>query len=256
VKWISLKLSLCLYWLLAIALFFSNVAFANLSCPIIPATGQPACEVSNDVGSSSPDASKVAHVGNPVDVVSGNKYQAGVDVRLGASALSFKRHYNSSLASINIGLGNGWRHSYSVSLIKSGPRSLTIAQSDGRLIHLYKEDEIYRASEESDGYVVDFSEGRYGWYLSDGRQLQFQGSFLVAVLMPDGEQLKLRYHQSRLSSISNQSGQALELEYGVGTLGLPVYGSDEIIGTPPGKLSCPMGLLLNIVTTKIKILLQ
>jgi len=233
----SLKLSLRLYCLFAIAPIFSNVALASLSCPIIPTTGQPACEVSNDVGSSSPDALKVAHVGNPVDVVSGNKYQAGVDVRLGASALSFIRHYNSSLANINIGMGNGWRHSYSVSLTKSGPNSLTIAQSDGRLIHLYKEDEIYRASAEGDGYVVDFSDGRYGWFLPEGRQLTFQGSFLVAVLMPDGEELKLRYQQSRLFSVSNQSGQVLELEYGVGSLGLPVYSLDESTGAPPGHLA-------------------
>jgi len=215
----------------------STAVFASLSCPIIPATGQPACDTSNDVGSSSPDASKVAHVGNPIDVVSGNKYQAGVDVRFGASHLSLVRHYNSTLANINIGLGNGWRHSYSVALTKSGQNLLTIAQSDGRLIRFSKANEIFQSAAEADGYVVSLGDGRYAWFLPDGRQLQFQGSFLISVLMPDGEELTLRYRQSRLNSVSNESGQVIEFEYGSGSIGLPIYSYDEGTGVPPGHLA-------------------
>lgn len=103
-------------------------------------------------------ASPERAAGNPVDVVTGNKYERQVDVALAhpqSSSLSsdgiadafglpqddtlnllFARHYNSR-SDFALSLGRGWSHSYETRLariVRDGRVELQIVQADGRRI--------------------------------------------------------------------------------------------------------------------------
>ena len=145
------------------------------ACDSPLSTGQPACPVQMDVCSNAPQNSQTIHVGNPIDVISGNKYLGELDIRLGGSHLSFVRHYNSRLSASNNGLGNGWRHSYDVLLMGAGESGRRIVQSDGRIIDFRRIDKLFQASHEHDGYVLERPDGTHSWHLPDGRMFEFSG---------------------------------------------------------------------------------
>lgn len=213
-----------------------RIALANQSsCPASVSTGQPACGESSDVGSSAPSAGKTLHVGNPVDVASGNKYQSDIDAKLADSKLSFLRHYNSAQSNINIGMGNGWRHSYSVMLSRNGDTQLQIVQSDGRRISFDQIESVYRARHSDDGFIRELSNGRHVWHLPDGREFLFVGSFLASIIFDD-EKLELRYHDTRLVSVTDSLGRSIDLEYAPGVIGLRSY-SNADIDVPAGHLA-------------------
>ena len=205
------------------------------SCPTSISTGQPACGESSDVGSSAPSVGSTLHVGNPVDVASGNKYQSDIDVKLADSELSFVRHYNSAQSNINIGMGNGWRHSYSVMLSRSTDTQLEIVQSDGRRISFILQESVFRAVNTDDGFIRKLPSGRHVWYLSDGRELLFVGSFLASITFED-EALELLYRDTRLISVTDTTGRSIEFEYAPGVIGLRSYSEAES-DVPAGHLA-------------------
>ena len=218
--------------LAALLLSSSNSLASNLECPAVVSTGQPACAVSRDAGSNAPGSDRSMHVGNPIDVVSGNKYQSEVDVRLGDSHLSLVRHYNSSSAGQNIGLGNGWRHTYSVILSTDGDAIRQVLQSDGRAIRFIRNGDRYLAADETDGYIGVTADNRHSWYLPDGRRLAFSGSFLTDISFPDGGSLKLLYRAMRLYMVTDESGRSLTFEYAPGDVGLPTYDAPDDFSAP------------------------
>ncbi|NND73301.1 MAG: RHS repeat protein [Rhodothermales bacterium] len=213
----------------------SQLHAANLECSSALSAGQPACPTSRDIGSNAPNANRSGHVGNPIDVISGNKYQSEVDVRLGKSHLSLVRHYNSAYAAQNLGLGNGWRHSYSVVLSTAGINVRQIVQSDGRLIIFRKQGDRFFAASEKDGHVVETSENRHIWQLPDGRRLSFFGSYLTGISFSDGSSLNLVYREARLHSVSDDLGRSLLLHYAPGNVSLPAYEFSQNV-SPPGHL--------------------
>lgn len=219
-----------------VSLFFRESSGAESACPIVFGSGQPACGLSVDVGSSAPNPTNTYHVGNPVDVVTGNKYESALDIRVGDSPLFFMRHYNSSQSVVNVGLGNGWRHSYSVVLTQASNQLLRIAQSDGRLIDFNKVGDHYKAGNEDDGYIIEQPDGKHKWVIPDGRSLTFFGSFLVSITLKDSEVLNLYYRQSRLASVSDDTGKMLEFHYADGRVGLPFYNASDEHYVPPGHL--------------------
>ncbi len=218
--------------LTALLLCSSTSIGSNLECPATVSNGQPACGVSRDAGSNAPSSTRSRHVGNPVDVVSGNKYQSEVDVRLGDSHLSLVRHYNSSSAGQNIGLGNGWRHTYSVMLSTDGDDVRQVVQADGRAITFRKNGDKYLAADATDGYISSTSDNRHIWFLPDGRRLSFFGSFLTSIGFPDGGSLSLLYRAMRLYTVTDELGRSLTFHYAPGVLGLPTY-------DPPDDFSAP-----------------
>ncbi len=240
-EWIraNWRSSLAALALSALLLDSSHSLAASLECPAALTIGQPACGVSRDVGSNPPESARSEHVGNPIDVVSGNKYQSEIDVRLGNSHLSLVRHYNSASAGQNLGLGNGWRHTYSVVLSTDGDEVRQIVQSDGRLINFLKSGDIWLAEYETDGHITQSPEGRHVWHLSDGRRLSFFGSFLTGISFSEGGTLSLFYRGSRLHSVTDEHGGALIFHYAPGVVGLPAY-------DPPEEYSAP-GHLVRVV---------
>lgn len=221
-KWCSPIWVLSLF-LLVCTLFSPNAFPADHSCPAAISSGQPACAQSRDVGSNVPNPNRSRHVGNPVDVVSGNKYQSEVDVRLGGSQLSLIRHYNSVDTTTNLGLGNGWRHTYSVLLVTAGDDIRRVIQSDGRLVEFTKQGSLYQSLNEDDGYVLMQTDNKHTWHLPDGRVLSFHGSFLTEISFAEGGALTLFYRRLRLHSVTDELGRSIVFRYAPGKISLPAF---------------------------------
>ena len=156
--------------------FFSVVivspAHAAAECTLEPG-GANCNNQQNDPGSAVPTPTG-RHVGNPIDVVSGNKYQRADDFAAFASPLVYVRHYNTALVHQNIGIGPGWRDTYSLRLYQAG-NTFTLVQSDGRVLvfNQLADDGVTRiTSSNNDGRLVvvknDDGADSTQWQLNDG----------------------------------------------------------------------------------------
>ena len=222
--------------LLALLLHLSHAASHAATPGCFSDAGGPSCGVTYDVGSSEQSWLPPHHVGNPVDVISGNKYQRELDYQAFGTPLGFTRHYNSTLTNHDLRLGHGWRHSYHVVLSRIDEQTLQIVQSDGRRIEFRREAEgvRYLPKTPGDGFLLE-SEER-SWHLPDGRKMVFAGSWLVRIEFAEARfNLELFYERQRLTRIADSFGRTLELTYTQGELtDLPEYGND--VGTNPGHL--------------------
>ena len=208
------------------------------SC-LVPDAGAPSCGIESSPGSARFESELPLQVGNPINVVSGNKYQHETDYQSPASGLALVRHYNSSLSQYDVGMGAGWRHSYQVVLTRVGDDRLDLVQSDGRLISFYRvaadQADLFVASRPGDGHV-QLGE-RSIWSLGDGRRMYFQGSFLVRMeLAEPAGSLSLHYQNGKLDTVTDQHGESLRFSYVPGTISLPVYGSEQV-AQPPGAIA-------------------
>ena len=75
-------------------------------------SGQAEPDATTTVVRSRPNTS----IGNPISLITGNKYQRETDFKLANSRLSFHRHYNSRNTDFNFGFGRGWTTTYSANL--------------------------------------------------------------------------------------------------------------------------------------------
>jgi len=183
---------------------------------------------SSDPGSTSSGVTPPSTVGNPISLMSGNKQQAEEDFAVPDSQLVFRRVYNSLNTDWNVGLGPGWHHTYAVSLYDAGKGAREIVQSDGRRLR-FEPDGVddegrsrLRGVSASDG-VLSADEDKHVWHMADGRQLHFRGSFLVRIDWPDQRELRLFYRQGRLSTVTDEAGRVLRLEFSGGERALPGF---------------------------------
>jgi len=171
-----------------------------------------------DVGSSSGGPHPSSNVGNPIDLMSGNKFQSETDFSLPNSQLMFRRMYNSSSTDSDLGLGMGWRHSYAVSIVDSGDGNREIVQSDGTRLRFSPNgtnaagNTVLHAVQGLRGYVVQ-DENRHQWHLSDGRIFSFIGTFLVKIDWPDQRSLQLYYRSKKLESVTDETGRVMVFSY-------------------------------------------
>ncbi|PVV21246.1 MAG: hypothetical protein B6D79_14020, partial [gamma proteobacterium symbiont of Ctena orbiculata] len=183
--------------------------------------GNDPCNRSNTDGeTTSPTAQSngiaSTHAGNPIHVVTGNKYQQEVDLSQlpGSLGLLFERHYNSH-SNYKGPLGYGWSHSYDLSLRTEGD-GYRLRQSDGRVIHFQPTDtaDYYTAPRISDGWLRA-NEQQLTWHWRDGRQLQFspQGQ-LQRIVQATGQTLSLFYNpQGELFLVRDPQGRELTLDH-------------------------------------------
>ncbi|WP_244150004.1 RHS repeat-associated core domain-containing protein [Xanthomonas sacchari] len=155
---------------------------------------------------------KGTHVGNPINVATGNKFQQVVDIDSG-SGLGFSRYYNSFNNGMSGGLGIGWTHSYSSRII------FPTDSSAGKIIY----------AERPDGKVVTFFLQPAGKWLPDGGQT---GS-LAANRDADGNIVEWQFKEDksgaaeiydrigRLLRIESSSGLAINLTYSTASAQLP-----------------------------------
>ena len=180
--------------------------------------GTGSCDIEPDAGSVRSGVQPRSSLGNPINLMSGNKSQPEVDFAIPGAQLTFRRMYNSATADANIGLGQGWTHTYAVSLFDSGNGSREIIQSNGARLRFTPDgtDEnghpLMRGNRPNFGYV-SFKDNRHQWHLPDGRTLTFNGSFLTEINWPDQQNLKLYYRFRRLHSVTDETGRVLRFDY-------------------------------------------
>lgn len=216
---------------IATALSLASATFAQAPCD----SGNPCAQ--SDVASHAAVGPSTG-AGNPIDLVSGNKYRAETDFRVpGELGLSFTRHYNSTSAQGGA-FGGGWSHSYETVLLRverADVATITIAQADGRRI-VFRPDAAHDGKQryrsvpigygivEEDSTVLNLlrreeqapaSLRPWRWRWFDGRQLWFDGrGALRRIEAANGEWIELDYDEhTRLIRISDFAGRALQLAY-------------------------------------------
>jgi YD repeat-containing protein len=194
---------------------------STLQCCVTPQPGgNPTC--GSDSPADLPRTGASLGAGNPVDIISGNKYQRETDLPAlpGVLGLELVRHYNSALRQRDTGgLGRGWRLSYQAEL-HAGHESLSIVQSDGRTLRFargFAEPDTYTAADEQQGRVqrVRSSSGvHFTWTWPSGRALRFDNGKLTQIREPSGEFVSLQHAPGgELVQVRDPQGRALHLIY-------------------------------------------
>jgi len=185
--------------------------------------------------------------GNPLNLLSGNKYQREADLPAlpGVLGLELVRHYNSLRAhrGETRGLGAGWRLSYDTEL-QISPERLVIQQADGARV-------IFARNAAQPDQCASTDPGRgevritpkpggneYTWRWPDGRRLHFDAAGrLTQILAPTGEFVSLlRDVEGRLLQITDPQGRSIRLSYvakGGPDGGVPLASID----TPAGRFA-------------------
>ena len=112
---------------------FSRALLLAAACLLASGVSAETC---GDAGTGDP-VKKCAAAGNPIDVISGNKFQREVDLPAlpGVMGLEVVRYYNSHLSGVgsrNGILGRGWRLSYETTLAAIGDTVQVLQADRGR----------------------------------------------------------------------------------------------------------------------------
>ncbi|WP_165874636.1 RHS repeat-associated core domain-containing protein [Cocleimonas flava] len=198
-----------------------------------PFSGENPC-LQQSPASAPPSNNPSATNGNPISIITGNKYQNEIDYQPanGIASLLFRRHYNSLNISTDTGIGLGWSHSFDVQMKYSDDqKTIQINQSDGRRIifTLDPKAKVYRAVSPSDGTV-----GRVGkwptWILQDGRQIIFNSNFPTKIVYPGNHSYTLKYtgkaQNKKLSQVTDAKGRTLLFNYSEGSSALANFYED------------------------------
>lgn len=194
---------------------------------ILAAAQAPAPNASAQAATCSPGAgeNKCAQAGNPINVITGNKFQREVDLPAlpGVMGLEIVRYYNSALSGIHSRtgiLGRGWRLSYEVSLAPVGD-TIQVLEADGTRL-IFARDPLHPslcASNDPANGNIEVHRTRdgdeYVWNKNDGRRLSFnRHGRLVQILAPTGEFVTMR-HDARgwLVQVTDPQGRSLTLDY-------------------------------------------
>jgi len=216
------------------------------ACELPGAVGAPACLTTADAGSVA-RTDGAEHVGNPIEIASGNKYEQAIDYRSISSPLAFTRHYNSALADENRGLGHGWRHGLDVTLARVDDRRLLLTQGDGRRLafDLSLSDGGQRRWQATDGSAGDIviDGGSWVWRVPDGRRLSFDRGSLQRIDYSAGEFLVLTRQGGRLMRVTDEHGIVMHLAWSDGSPGLRRWDADPNRVDDPA----PAGHLVAIV---------
>lgn len=163
--------------------------------------------------------------GNPINLVTGNKYQRETDMAAlpGVLGLEIVRHYNSAYSrehSRSGILGRGWKLSYETRLHISA-RNIQVLQADGSRIIFERDaaDPDRCASHDPAHGMLHIEQTaagtRYLWQWPGGERLHFDdGGRLTQIRAPSGEFLSLRYRSDgALLQVTDPQGRSLHLSY-------------------------------------------
>lgn len=206
-------------------------------CP--PADGAPGqagqvtpCDESEPA--SLPPDGPARGAGNPVDLVSGAKYERRADLVFADTTVLpeaggdlariaalqpglpfvFSRHFVAD--GRDRGLGRGWRHGFDTRLAfrKGTDPQVQILQADGRRIVFRASGAGFSSARVADGMVLPLPAGRWRWRWPGGRQLDFDAAGrLVVIRAVGGDTLVLRHIGGRLVSVRDRSGRTLHLRW-------------------------------------------
>lgn len=225
-KKLRVLLAACRQCGLAVALMIVAMQGAK-ACP---GDGGPtgACETVKPAPASQPAAMASVNVGagNPINVMTGNKYQREEDLPAlpGVLGLEIVRHYNSLYSNSGAApglLGRGWKLSYETQLVVNGP-ALQVFQADGSSL-MFSRDLVdparAGAADPANGAIAIRRNRRggedYVWRWIDGRELSFdQKGKLMQIKAASGETLSLLYDaKGLLVKVTDPQGRSLRLGY-------------------------------------------
>ena len=179
--------------------------------------------------------------GNPVDLVTGNKYRAEPDLLLDARPPQvLVRHYN-SLNPHTGALGAGWSHSFEtrVAAVRAGGRdTLQVLQGDGRRLvfeRVRSGGSRWRTPDPTDGELIgpgpESPRAIRTWHRAGGWALSFRTDGQAAALKKgDRPVLQLHYDaQGRLSAVERPGAWRLRVEWIAHRLG-PRLGAAHLGG--------------------------
>ncbi len=190
-----------------------------------PAAGGGTCAGATGVASQGNGGGADVGAGNPINVITGNKYQREVDLAPlpGRLGLEIIRHYNSAYSNPNTTtgiLGRGWKLSYETDLYPIG-NTIQIMQADGSRI-IFNRDPAHPQT----CSTVNPAEGQlridrtaagetYVWTWTNGRRLHFDaGGKLVQIVAPTGEFISLQHDaKGLLVQVTDPQGRRLHLQY-------------------------------------------
>ncbi|MGV7207018.1 DUF6765 family protein [Oxalobacteraceae bacterium A2-2] len=239
-----------------LATFLLTVWALSQAAECGPAPGGPPATCEDAPASLSSDASPDAAAGNPINVMTGNKYQREVDMPAlpGILGLEIVRHYNSAYVrpnSPNGPLGREWRLSYETTLFDKYGK-IQILQADGRRI-IFDRDRSHpnlcSSRLPGNGSVTLKPQPdrtlEYLWIWPNGRRLQFnRWGKLTSITAPSGEVLVLQYDSGQgLVKVIDPLGRSLHLTY----RGQPSQGQPQRflgvshIDSPVGRFSYQFG---------------
>jgi YD repeat-containing protein len=167
--------------------------------------------------------------GNPINLITGNKYQREDDLAAlpGVLGLEIVRHYNSRYAADNAPgvLGRGWKLSYET-VLYARRDVLHIVQADGTRISFDRDPKhpgLCSTNDPGRGHVLirrsDRGEEEYTWVWTRGehagRRLEFNArGRLVRIQAAGGEFVNLSYNrQGYLERVTDPQGRILRLNY-------------------------------------------
>lgn len=179
--------------------------------------------------------------GNPINLITGNKYQREVDMAPlpGELGLELIRHYN-SLDRSQGSVGAGWRLSYDTELVVTR-NTIQVSQADGGRITFNrdpKHPDHCAGEDPANGTLVIESPGpavrRYVWHWTDGRRLTFDSEGRLAEIRgPQGGILVLtRGLRGELLAVEDPLGRRLRFQYGASG-----YTGIIAVDTPLGRVA-------------------
>lgn len=158
-----------------------------------------------------------AGAGNPLNTVSGNKYQLETDLEAqGISLLDFQRHYNSSGA-YGGELGFGWSHGLQAELIPnyaSNPDALIALRPGGRTIRFVKNGANWSSDADIHDVLVETAGGWIYTTADDLLETYNNTGQLTQITDIQGRTRTLAYDiQNRLETLTTGTGESLAFAY-------------------------------------------
>lgn len=215
-----------------------------------PVSGQP-CTV-GAAPATAPNNAPNSGAGNPLNVITGNKYQREEDLPAlpGVLGLEIVRHYNSGTAGKgwpNYIMGRGWKLSYETELYVT-PTNVQVLQADGSRLIFKREDNnrhLCTSEDPSNGHVEiskNSAATQYLWTWADGRRLTFDDKGkLIQIQAPTGEFVTLQHDPNgQLLMVTDPQGRSMRLRYQDKAQGNHYMGV-VAIDTPVGRFGYEYG---------------
>ncbi|MEW6416081.1 MAG: RHS repeat-associated core domain-containing protein [Pseudomonadota bacterium] len=237
--------------LLATTLLFGNAAQG--ADPVTPTQCGPAdsgtpCDGTGPASQGNSSGTNQG-AGNPINVITGNKYQQETDLPAlpGVLGLEIVRHYNSALASTPPGiLGRGWRLSYETEVYPVG-NTLQVMQADGTRILFIRDPKNpgqCASNNPAHGRLAITRTARgeeYVWTWTNGRTLSFNHlGKLIHIKAPTGEFVTLtRDPAGLLMKVTDPQGRSLVFGYPARSAGR--FNGVAFIDSPVGRFTYTYG---------------
>ena len=212
-------------WLAGV--LWAAAAGTAVACPGDAGPTGGKCDVRTAPASQQAGAASVnIGAGNPINVMTGNKYQREEDMAAlpGVLGLEIVRHYNSLYSgngTVPGLLGRGWKLSYETELVAVG-QTLQVFQAEGSSLMFSRDlanPALAVGADPANGSIAIRRNGQGGdeyiWRWRDGRELSFdQRGKLAQIKAATGEMLSLMYDaKGLLVKVTDPQGRSLRLLY-------------------------------------------